>query len=130
MRAAGMSCQQICDREPTLKTASNVAQDIQRALAAISRQRRTEGDPLTLELERLAVLERTAQTVMRNAATGKNASPNTVLNAIDRLTRLSERRASLLGLGAARWTPPAAGAPNDFDEVAAQRRKRRAAQGW
>lgn len=129
MRAAGMTCQQICDQEPTLKTASNVAQDAARALAARVRERKAEGNPVALELERLAIVERAATTLMRNAATGPNASPKLVLASIDRLVKISTRRSLLLGLSHA---GPSAGqgAGDEFDEVAAQRRKRRAAQGW
>lgn len=128
-RAAGMSYQQIADSEPTLSTASAAVQDAARALRARARERVTEGDPLALELERLETLERAAQTVMRTAATS-GANPALVLKAIDRLTRISQRRSLLLGIGSAPQGKQGASANSGLDEVAAQRRRRRAAQGW
>jgi hypothetical protein len=130
MRAAGMSYQQIADQEPSLKTASNACQDAHRALANRRAERVIEGEPVSLELERLAGLERAAQTVMRTAAT-TGQSPGTVLKAIDRLVSISRRRDSLLGISArAQMTPRQPAGDQGFDEVGAQRRKRRAAQGW
>jgi len=131
MRATGMTYQQICDTEPTLKTASAAVQDASRALKAHAGERVVEGDALTLELERLASMERAAQTVMRTAATANNPSPRVVLQAIDRLVRISARRDALLGISvAARAQQGPRGGDQGFDEVAAQRRKRRAEQGW
>lgn len=127
-RAAGLTYQQIADGEPTLSTASAAVQDAARALRARARERVIEGDPLSLELERLDVLERAAQTVLRTAATG-NANPGLVLKAIDRLTRISQRRSLLLGI-AGRPKQQGDSEPSELDEVAAQRRRRRAAQGW
>jgi len=126
-RAAGLTYQQIADSEETLSTASAAVQDAARALQARARDRVVEGDPLTLELERLETLERAAQTVMRTAATG-NTNPALVLKAIDRLTKISARRSMLLGLA----SRPKQGesSTSGLDEVAQQRRKRRAAQGW
>lgn len=128
-RAAGMTYQQIADSEPTLSTASAAVQDAARALRTRARERVHEGDPLALELERLETLERTAQTVMRTAATG-GANPALVLKAIDRLTRISARRSLLLGIGGHREQGAAPDDKSGLDEVAQQRRKRRAAQGW
>jgi len=128
MRASGLTYQQIADSEPTLSTASAAVQDAARALKAHAKQRVIEGDALTLELDRLETLERAAQTVMRTAATG-GANPALVLKAIDRLTRISQRRSTLLGLSG--LTPnPQSGAVSGIDELAQQRRRRRAAQGW
>jgi|SRR5215471_13872982 len=128
-RSAGMTYQQIADSEPSLSTASAAVQDAARALKAHASERLREGDPLTLELERLDQLERAAQTVMRTAASGPAPSPGLVLKAIDRLTRISARRSALLGLSNV-LQPNGERQPNGLDEVAAQRRKRRAAQGW
>ena len=125
-RAAGMTYQQIADDEPALKNAACAVVDAERALKARGRERIREGDPLTLELERLDALERSAQTIMRNAV---RDNPALALKAIDRLTRISQRRTALLGLHdtADRGQRRSA---SGLDEVAAQRSKRRRAQGW
>jgi hypothetical protein len=124
MRAAGLTNAQICATEATLKTPAAVSQDVARALEGRSHERAAEGGHLALELERLAALERAAQTVMREAAQGKRSS--LVLQAVDRLVKISEQRARLLAASGS------AGPVSDggFDEVAAQRRKRRRGQGW
>lgn len=127
-RAAGLTYAQIAESEPTLSTASAAVQDAARALRARARERHVEGDPLSLELERLDLLERAAQTVLRTAATG-NSNPGLVLKAIDRLTRISQRRSLLLGI-AGPQRQQGASESSGLDEVAAQRRKRRTAQGW
>jgi hypothetical protein len=129
MRAAGMTYQQICDNEPTLSTASAAVQDAQRALKLRAHERDVEADALSLELERLGSMERAAQTVMRTAAT--QGSQRMVLDAIDRLVQISRRRDALLGLSMRAQSHD--GEPDSgqgFDEVAAQRRKRRAGKGW
>jgi len=130
LRAAGLTYQQIADQEPTLASASAAVIDAQRALAKRARERLAESDHLSLELERIALLERTAQTVMRQAAAGSQ-NPVLVLKAIDRLSALSARRSRLLGLGDYGRRNGAQRAPNPgLDEVAQQRAKRRAEQGW
>jgi len=130
-RASGLTYAQIADSEPTLSTASAAVQDAKRALVARARERTVEGDPVALELERLEALERAAQTIMRQALTG-GANPQLALKAIDRLTSISQKRSALLGLTGRGFAGQQQGASrtSELDEVAQQRRKRRAAQGW
>lgn len=121
LRVAGVTWQQIADQLGH-KTAAAAAQDVSRALDA----RRTEmnGPPdefTALELERLETMERAAWTVLRrHSAQGGDAH---VLDAIDRLVRISESRRRLVR---ERIAPPAQKA-SPVDELR-DRRARRVAE--
>jgi hypothetical protein len=98
LRAAGLSYAEIA-KQVGLPTAAAAAQDATRALA----ERKGLADDqsalfVTLEAERLDSLERTAQSVMRSALSG--GDHETVLKAVDRLVRVSERRGRLQPAGA------------------------------
>jgi hypothetical protein len=132
-RSTGMTYQQIADTEPTLSTASAAVQDHSRALASRARQRTAVADfDLIAELERLDGLERAAQTIMRTAAaTGPGHNPKLALQAIDRLERISNRRAKLLNLGAGQQQREPGGPTSGVvNEIAAKRAQRRRAAGW
>ena len=106
LKAAGLSYQAIAD-QVGLPTAAAAAQDATRAL----KDRKGLLDDqaalfVTLEVERLDGLERAAQAVLQTAV--KAGDHETVLQSVDRLVRLSERRGRLLSLNAA---SPAEAAP-------------------
>lgn len=117
LRVAGVHWQQIADQLGH-KTAGAAAQDVSRALEA----RRTEmnGPPddfTALELERLEAMERAAWTVLRrHSAQGGDE----VLEAIDRLVRISESRRRLVR---ERIAPPAQEA-SPVDQLRARRARR------
>lgn len=121
LRAAGFTYQAI-SAELGYRHPGNAAQDVTRALtdrkAALDGQR----DLFTvLELERLDALERAVQTVMRQASA--EGEKSLVLRAADRLVRVSERRAKLLGLDAG----PAQGEVvevSPLDELRARRERK------
>jgi hypothetical protein len=121
LRAAGLTWQAIAD-ELGYRAAGHAAQDVARALAA--RKNLLDNQAalfVTLELERLDSLERAVQTVMRQASAEGDRSM--VLRAADRLVRVSERRAKLLGLdagGGEQEVPEV----NPLDELRARRERR------
>ena len=121
LRVAGVTWQQIADQLGH-KTAGAAAQDVSRALDA----RRTEmnGPPdefTALELERLETMERAAWTVLRRHSAQGDTH---VLEAIDRLVRISESRRRLVR---ERVAAPAREA-NPVDELRARRAARVAAR--
>jgi hypothetical protein len=98
LRAAGLTYQAISD-ELGYPGKGAAAQDVTRALR--DRQGLLTGQVavfVTLELERLDGLERAVQTVLRQASA--EGEKSLVLRASDRLLRIAERRAALLGLDA------------------------------
>lgn len=118
LRVAGVHWQQIADQLGH-KTAGAAAQDVSRALEA----RRTEmnGPPdefTALELERLEAMERAAWTVLRRHSS--QAGDREVLEAIDRLVRISESRRRLVR---ERIAPPAQEA-SPVDQLRARRARR------
>jgi hypothetical protein len=121
LRAAGLTYQAIAD-ELGYPGRGAAAQDVARALAA--RKSLLDNQAalfVTLELERLDGLERAVQTVLRQASSEGDRSM--VLRAADRLVRVSERRAKLLGLdadGGEREVPEV----NPLDELRARRERR------
>jgi hypothetical protein len=127
-RAAGMTFAQIADDEG-LSSPARAVEDVTRALKGRFSQRFTASSSALLELERLDVLERAAQTVMRNAA-AKNANPKLVLAAIDRLTAISRRRATLLGLTGGESVAREQTGENDIERARRRRAERRRGQGW
>jgi hypothetical protein len=128
LRAAGASYQQIADQLGH-KSASNAVQDVTRALEVLARQgRRTPpGITLALELERLDTAERAVNQIRANA----RADPELALRAVDRILRISDRRARLLGLDPADLAAKPAPAERDdasediVDIAVARRDKRR-----
>lgn len=118
LRVAGVHWQAIADQLGH-KTAGAAAQDVSRALEA----RRTEmnGPPdefTALELERLESMDRAAWTVLRRHSA--SAGDREVLEAIDRLVRISESRRRLVRERIA----PAAREANPVDELRARRAQR------
>ena len=98
LRAAGLSYQAIAD-QLGYSSRRAAAQDVTRALADRQGLLDTQSALfVSLELERLDSLERAVQGVMRQAAADGERS--IVLRAADRLLRIAERRAALLGLDA------------------------------
>lgn len=118
LRVAGVTWQQIADQLGH-KTPGAAAQDVSRALDA----RRTEmnGPPdefTALELERLDTMDRAAWTVLRrHSASGGDPQ---VLEAIDRLVRISESRRRLVR----ERVGPRRREANPVDELRARRARR------
>ena len=126
MRAAGMTFSQIAEAEQ-LATPAAAVMDVKRALTARREQLAALVDVhLTLELERMDSAERAAQTVLRAAATANPPDHETALKAVDRLVRISARRAGLLGLDVRADAVKPEPEPH-HDDLADQRAKRRAA---
>jgi len=111
LRVAGMSCQQIADQLGIARITA--ARHVAKALDDLSKQTQDNAERLRrLELERLDKLQRAAERVLaRNhvyVSSGKVVvddgakltDDGPVLQAIDRLLRIGERRAKLLGLDA------------------------------
>jgi hypothetical protein len=122
LRVAGVTWQQIADQLGH-KTPGAAAQDVSRALDA----RRTEmnGPPdefTALELERLDTMDRAAWAVLRRHSS-QGGDPQ-VLDAIDRLVRISESRRRLVR---ERIAAPAQEA-SPVDELRARRAARVAAR--
>lgn len=119
LRVAGVTWQQIADQLGH-KTAGAAHQDVSRALEARTREMNGPPDEFTaLELERLEAAERRVHTVLATAAQAR--SHVTVLEAIDRLVRISESRRRLVR----ERVQPAAEA-NPIDELRDELRARRA----
>ena len=98
LRAAGLTYQAIAD-QLGYTSRRVAAQDVTRALQDRQGLLDTQATLFVpLELERLDSLERAVQTVMRQASADGERS--IVLRAADRLLRIAERRAALLGLDA------------------------------
>ena len=98
LRAAGLTYQAIAD-QLGYTSRRVAAQDVTRALQDRQGLLDTQATLfVSLELERLDSLERAVQTVMRQASADGERS--IVLRAADRLLRIAERRAALLGLDA------------------------------
>jgi hypothetical protein len=121
-RSAGMSYEQIARSVPGIGDAKAAAQDLRRALADGGELRALSGEndaggALELELGRLDAAALAVEGVLRNAAADPSLHDR-VLRAADRLARLSELRAHLLGLGGAQ--KPAGAAE---DELGARRRR-------
>jgi hypothetical protein len=125
LRAAGATFQQIADAEG-LASPGAAAMDVKRALHARQEQLAALVDVhVTLELERLDSAERAAQTVLRSASASSPPDHETVLKAIDRLVRISARRAGLLGLDLQAAPEKPEQGPHRRDELAEARRERR-----
>ena len=139
MRAAGATFQQIADASAgweglsPYRSPGAVCQDVTRALRARTAERVAAPDTwVGLELERLDTIDRAANIVMNRAETG--GDPVLVLRAADRIMRISDRRAVLLGLAAGAGGRGAGGGGGDqdddpeadtIDELSAERRRRR-----
>jgi hypothetical protein len=124
LRAAGLSDQQIADREAEQglprRSARQVAMDVTRALEAASKLPDSRKDLLVaLELERLDRLVRSAQTILATASApacahcGRSADPELALKAQGRLIQFAERRSALLALDRKPGEGPAAESPID-----------------
>lgn len=125
LRAAGMHYQAIAS-ELGYRTRGAAAQDVTRALK--DRQGLLDTQTAlfaTLELERLDSLERAVQTVMRQASAA--GEPSLVLRAADRLLRIAERRAALLGLDADGKGKDEPEPVSPLDELRSRRERNRAA---
>ena len=103
LRRAGLTFQEIVDQHPDLgyKRASNAAQDATRALRKVLEE--PARDVLALELSRLDALTQALWTAARRGD----------VKAVDRIVRIMERRARLLGLDYADRNTDA----SDADEV-------------
>ncbi len=118
LRAAGVPYSAIA-AQLGHKTPGAAAQDVSRALEARRAEMNGPPDEFTaLELERLEAAERRVQAVLATAATARNHA--TVLDAVDRLVRISESRRRLVR---ERIGPPAREA-NPVDELRARRAAR------
>ena len=94
LRVAGLHWQQIADQLGH-KTPGAAAQDVSRALDARRTEMKGPPDEFTaLELERLDTMDRAAWAVLRRHS-GQGGDPQ-VLEAIDRLVRISESRRRLV----------------------------------
>jgi len=106
---------------------ARVAQDARRALERAATHDREIADTyVTLESRRLDGVERRVQQVIARAAQANDNA--TVLRAVDRLIRLSERRSELRGLNAGSSTRNTGGPvtpTHDDDELGRRRRNRR-----
>jgi hypothetical protein len=121
LRAAGLTYQAIAD-ELGHRSAQAACVDVSRALDARKGLLGGQADLfVTLELERLDSLERAVQTVLRQASADGDRSM--VLRAADRLVRVSERRAKLLGLDAGGGDSEVPEV-NPLDELRARRERR------
>jgi hypothetical protein len=122
LRAAGVPYQAIADElGHTSKGAAAV--DVTRALR--DRQDLLDGQRdlfVTLELERLDSLERAVQAVLRQASA--DGEKSIVLRASDRLLRIAERRAKLLGLDAGGGEQEVPADVNPLDELRSRREQR------
>ena len=113
----------------TMKASAGVsAQELRRALeSAAETDDEIAARFVTLELERLAGMERRVQQIMRQAVADRDGG--LALRAVDRLLAVSERRSRLLALDADRSTRnpagPAPGDGDDADDLAKRRRARR-----
>jgi hypothetical protein len=118
-RAAGMDWDQIARSVPGVADAKAAAQDYRRAmdrrkeLGGLAGEDRASS--LELELARLDAAALAVEGVLRSAAADPDKHDR-VLRAADRLARLSELRAGLLGLGQQQ-----AGGGGGTDELAARR---------
>ena len=119
-RLAGVPFHQILEQEADLKSASDVAQDLRRALEdrKLLRESSEAVSYLDFELMRLDLITQTAQLAMRSAAAEGNFP--LALQAGDRLMKVSKRVDVLLGLEKSDG-PKAVRPSNPLDEV---RRKR------
>jgi hypothetical protein len=121
MRAAGVTYQAIAD-ELGYRGKGAAHQDITRALAARKEMLDTQATLfVTLEMERLDLLEQAVQSVLRQAS--REAERSLMLRAADRLLRIAERRAKLLGLDAGP-ADSTAGEASPLDELRARRERR------
>lgn len=117
LRVAGVHWQQIADQLGH-KTAGAAAQDVSRALEARRAEMNGPPDDFTaLELERLEAMERAAWTVLRRRSA---QGGDEVLEAIDRLVRISESRRRLVR---ERIAPPVQEA-SPVDQLRARRARR------
>jgi hypothetical protein len=126
LRAAGLTYQAISD-ELGYPGRGAAAQDVTRALK--DRQGLLTAQAavfVTLELERLDGLERAVQTVLRQAS--GEGEKSLVLRASDRLLRIAERRAALLGLDVRSKAEQEASA-SPLDELRARREFKLFARG-
>lgn len=122
LRVAGVTWAQIADQ---LGHASPGAAclDVSRALEARRREMNGPPDDFTaLELERLEAAERRVHTVLATAAQAR--AHTTVLDAVDRLVRISESRRRLVR---ERIAPPAREA-SPVDQLRARRERKAAAR--
>jgi hypothetical protein len=98
LRAAGLTFAQIA-RATGQRSAGAAGKDYARALAARRAEARAAGGlDEALELERLDGLTRSAHTVMTQAQ--RDGDGELVLQAVDRLLRVSKRRGEVLGWAA------------------------------
>lgn len=113
LRAAGMTLSAIAEVELTeglvtsKRSIAAISGDIKRALRERGEANSaTRDDLVTLELERLDLAHRAAETALRSAqggrcgACGRGGDPAQVMAAIDRILRVGERRSRLQGLDA------------------------------
>ena len=118
LRVAGLHWQQIADQLGH-KTPGAAAQDVSRALDARRAEMNGPPDEFTaLELERLEAMERAAWTVLRRHSGG--GGDGDVLEAIDRLVRISESRRRLVR----ERVGPGKREANPVDELRARRAAR------
>lgn len=122
LRASGLSYEAIA-QQVGLPSANAAIKDASRALD--DRQALLDREAarfIVLEMERLETLQRSMETLLRTAAMQQNQA--LVLAAVDRLLRISQRRARMLGLDAD-YGPRKPKPKTQLDELRERRLRRR-----